>query len=314
MKNNSLGTKFLLLAVTLAILLYFGIQGGRYLSDPLTTTLAYAYQVEEATDLSGYVVRQEQVLPDETGGLLRLQRSEGERVSAGGTVALVYADQASLDRQQEMEDLGSRIEQLQFAQEAALGSEISLKLDAQITRSLLAYRADLAADRLDKAEEHETDLRSLVLKRDYTNTDTEDLSGQITELKSQLKSLQAQAASSIRRVSAPVSGIYSAVVDGYEAVLTPAALAELTPSRLSALQADGRASSQVGKLILGDTWYYAVAMDAAAAPGAGKGRRHDAALCQGRGAGFDGERRLCWAGGKRPGSGVLSKQQPICPS
>lgn len=265
MKNNSLGTKFLLLAVTLAILLYFGIQGGRYLSDPLTTTLAYAYQVEEATDLSGYVVRQEQVLPDETGGLLRLQRSEGERVSAGGTVALVYADQASLDRQQEMEDLGSRIEQLQFAQEAALGSEISLKLDAQITRSLLAYRADLAADRLDKAEEHETDLRSLVLKRDYTNTDTEDLSGQITELKSQLKSLQAQAASSIRRVSAPVSGIYSAVVDGYEAVLTPAALAELTPSRLSALQADGRASSQVGKLILGDTWYYAVAMDAAAA-------------------------------------------------
>lgn len=221
--------------------------------------------MEEATDLSGYVVRQEQVLRTRPAAFCACSGPRGNGSAPGGTVALVYADQASLDRQQEMEDLGSRIEQLQFAQEAALGSEISLKLDAQITRSLLAYRADLAADRLDKAEEHETDLRSLVLKRDYTNTDTEDLSGQITELKSQLKSLQAQAASSIRRVSAPVSGIYSAVVDGYEAVLTPAALAELTPSRLSALQADGRASSQVGKLILGDTWYYAVAMDAAAA-------------------------------------------------
>lgn len=85
MKNNSLGTKFLLLAVTLAILLYFGIQGGRYLSDPLTTTLAYAYQVEEATDLSGYVVRRSRCC-GRVGGLLRLRGPEGNGSAAGGTV------------------------------------------------------------------------------------------------------------------------------------------------------------------------------------------------------------------------------------
>lgn len=262
MKNSSFGTKCLLLAVTLGILAYFGVQGLQYLSDPLTTTLAYNYQVEEGMDLSGYVVRQEQVLADESSGLLRLQRSEGERVSVGGTVALVYADQSSLDRQQEIDDLSSRIEQLQFAQEASLGSEVSLKLDAQIMRSLLDYRAELSAGRLDSAEEHETELRSLVLKRDYTYSDTEDLSGQIAELQGQLKELKAQAASSVRAIKAPVSGVYSAVVDGYEAVLTPELLADMTPSRLNAVQADGTLTSQTGKLILGDSWYYAVAMSA----------------------------------------------------
>lgn len=262
MKNSSFGTKCLLLAVTLGILAYFGVQGLQYLSDPLTTTLAYNYQVEEGMDLSGYVVRQEQVLADESSGLLRLQRSEGERVSVGGTVALVYADQSSLDRQQEIDDLSSRIEQLQFAQEASLGSEVSLKLDAQIMRSLLDYRAELAAGRLDSAEEHETELRSLVLKRDYTYSDTEDLSGQIAELQGQLKELKAQAASSVRAIKAPVSGVYSAVVDGYEAALTPELLADMTPSRLNAVQADGTLTSQTGKLILGDSWYYAVAMSA----------------------------------------------------
>ena len=85
-------------AVTLGLLAYFGIQGLRYFDDPLTTTLAYAYEVEEGVDLSGYVVRREQVLTDDTNGLLRLQRAEGERVSAGGVVATVYADQASLDQ------------------------------------------------------------------------------------------------------------------------------------------------------------------------------------------------------------------------
>ena len=262
MKNSSFGTKCLLLAVTLGVLAYFGIQGLQYLGDPLTTTLAYNYQVEEGMDLSGYVVRREQVLADETSGLLRLQRSEGEKVGAGGTVALVYADQASLDRQREIDELSGRIEQLQFAQEASLGSEVSLKLDAQIMRSLLDYRAELAAGRLDNAEEHETELKSLVLKRDYTYSDTEDLSGQIAELQSQLKELKAQAASSVRAVKAPVSGVYSAVVDGYESVLTPGLLADMTPSQLNALQADETLTSQTGKLILGDNWYYAVTMSA----------------------------------------------------
>ena len=262
MKNSSFATKCLLLAVTLGILAYFGIQGLQYFSDPLTTTLAYNYQVEEGMDLSGYVVRREQVLADEASGLLRLQRSEGEKVGAGGTVALVYADQASLDRQKEMDELTSRIDQLQFAQEASVGSEVLLKLDAQIMRSLLDYRAELAAGRLDNAEEHETELKSLVLKRDYTYSDTEDLSGQIAELQSQLKELKAQAASSVRAVKAPVSGVYSAVVDGYETVLTPGLLADMTPSQLNAVQADETLTSQTGKLILGDSWYYAVTMSA----------------------------------------------------
>ena len=262
MKNSSFGTKCLLLAVTLGVLAYFGIQGLQYLGDPLTTTLAYNYQVEEGMDLSGYVVRREQVLADETSGLLRLQRSEGEKVGAGGTVALVYADQTSLDRQREIDELSGRIEQLQFAQEASLGSEVSLKLDAQIMRSLLDYRAELAAGRLDNAEEHETELKSLVLKRDYTYSDTEDLSGQIAELQSQLKELKAQTASTVRTVKAPVSGVYSAVVDGYETVLTPEMLADMTPSQLNALQADETLTSQTGKLILGDSWYYAVTMSA----------------------------------------------------
>lgn len=262
MKNSSFGTKCLLLAVTLGVLAYFGIQGLQYLGDPLTTTLAYNYQVEEGMDLSGYVVRREQVLADEASGLLRLQRSEGEKVSAGGTVALVYADQASLDRQREIDELSGRIEQMQFAQEASLGSEVSLKLDAQIMRSLLDYRTELAAGRLDNAEEHKTELKSLVLKRDYTYSDTEDLSGQIAELQSQLKELKAQAASSVRAVKAPVSGVYSAVVDGYETVLTPGLLADMTPSQLNALRADDTLTSQTGKLILGDSWYYAVTMSA----------------------------------------------------
>jgi hypothetical protein len=260
MKNNALGTKLLMALVTLGVLAYFGIQAVRYFDDPLTTTLAYAYEVEEGMDLSGYVVRQEQVLSDGTSGLLRLQRAEGERVSVGGTVATVYADQASLDRENEIDALQTRIEQLEYAQEASLGSEASLKLDAQILQGIVDYRGSLAADRLYDAETQGSELRALVLKRDYTYSDSTDLSGQITELQTQLKTLNSRSASSTRRITAPVSGLYSAVVDGYEQVLTPDILADLTPSQLSALRPDETVASQVGKLVLGDKWYYVASM------------------------------------------------------
>ena len=261
MKNSSLGMKILMAAVTLGVLVYFGFQAVRYFDDPLTTTLAYTYQVEEKTTLSGYVVREEQVLPEDDG-LLRLQRSEGERISKGGLVATAYADQASLDRQNEIDDLEARIGQLEYAQEAALGADVSMKLDDQILRDLLAVRSALAADRLAEAGEQGRELRSLVLKRDYTDTDTEDLASQIEALEAQVKTLKSQAASSTRRITAPLSGLYSAVVDGYETVLTPEMLKDLTPSALKGIKPDEGVRSRVGKLILGDSWYYTAVMDA----------------------------------------------------
>ena len=79
---KALGMTLLTVVICLAVLGYFGLQGVWYLSDPLTTVLAYGYQVSESVEVSGCVVRQEQPLPDSAGGLLRIQRAEGERVSA----------------------------------------------------------------------------------------------------------------------------------------------------------------------------------------------------------------------------------------
>ena len=261
MKNKTLGMKILLAVVTLGVLGYFAIQAVRYFGDPLTTTLAYPYEVQMTTALSGYVVREEMVLPDDTSGLLQLQRAEGERVSAGGVIAVAYADQATLDRQQEIQSLETQIEQLQYAADAALGAEVSLRLDTQILQDIIDYRTALAADRLDQAEDCGQSLRSLVLKRDYTYSDTTDFSAQVAELQSQLNQLRSQTGASTRRITAPQAGLYSAVVDGYETVLTPQALETLTPSQFSELEPDTSVSSTVGKLILGDTWYYAAVMD-----------------------------------------------------
>lgn len=254
-------------ALFLGVAAYFGVQAVHYLDDPLGVTLVYRYEVEQTVDLTGFVAREERLLPDEGGGLLRIQRAEGERVAAGGVVASVYADQASLDRQAEIDSLESRVEQLQYAQDLALAAETTRKLDAQITQNLLEYRRFLAADRLYDAENTALELRALVLKRDYSDTGSGDIAQQLQELGARLLELRSQAEGSVRRVTAPEAGLYSAETDGFETVLTPDTLKDLTPSALSALTADPAAASRTGKLVLGDAWYYAAALsveDAAA--------------------------------------------------
>ena len=264
MKRSSLGIKFLMLAITLGILVYFSFQIFNYFDNPLSTTMAYNYSVDECVEITGgYVIRREEVLPDDDSDLLRLQRKEGERVSSGGMVAMVYVDQASLDRQSEMESLAARIEQLEYAQESAYGYEANVKLDAQIAQSIRDVRGALAAGRLDTAESHTASLRAMVLKRDFSWSDLEDVDTLLDTLRQELRTLRSQTAGSVRRISAPRAGLYSAVVDGYETVLMPESMEGLTPSQMASIQADPAVKSNVGKLILGDTWYYAAVMPAA---------------------------------------------------
>lgn len=78
-KKSGIGTKLLMAALFLGVAGYFGIQAFQYLDDPLGVTLAYRYEVEQAVDMTGYVVREERVLPDEGGGLLRIQRAEDRK-------------------------------------------------------------------------------------------------------------------------------------------------------------------------------------------------------------------------------------------
>ena len=79
-----------------------------------------------------------------------------------------------------------------------------------------------------------------------------------------MKSLRSQAANSVKTIRSPRSGLFSAVVDGYETVLTPDLLSTLTPSALDKL-APADIPANTGKLILGENWYYVGVVSAAEA-------------------------------------------------
>ena len=89
--------------------------------------------------------------------------------------------------------VSGQLEQLQYAQDAALSSEVSLRLDSDILHRITELRRSLSEDKLISAEDTASELKALVLKRSYTYKEGEDLSGAIAELEGQIKSLKASA-------------------------------------------------------------------------------------------------------------------------
>ena len=112
--NNTRVFRFLSIALLAAIALYFAAQGYFALTDPFTTTLVYQSSAEDTIDVSGWLVRDEEVLSGESG-TVRHEVSEGERVGKGQTVATVYSGSDALDTVQQIEAKELQLQQLQFA-------------------------------------------------------------------------------------------------------------------------------------------------------------------------------------------------------
>lgn len=259
MKQSNFVWRTLGIAGILAVFLYFAGSIAGYLLDPLTTSAAYNYHSEDSITVSGYLVRDEEVLAN-NNGLVYVTREEGERVSKGNSVAVVYHSEEALSQAQQLEDLRIQLEQLEYAQSVATGSQEVLKLDSNIMDSIYAIRQNMNSEQYTEAEKEASTLRTLILKRDYTYSGEGDIEGQIESLTTQLRSLASATKSGSTAITVSKGGYYSSLVDGYETVLTPESLETMTPSSLREIQPDTTLSSSVGKMIYGNTWYYVTAM------------------------------------------------------
>ena len=258
MKNSTLATRLAMAAVFLAVIIYFGFSAASYFTDPYTATLAYSFVGERAVTVSGYVVRDEEVLPG-GGELVYSNRREGERVSAGGTVAQIYQSAQALQDANILRSLQEQAEQLDYAAALAAGSRTSVRLDDEITSALIGVRQSMSAGGLTAAADQSAALRTAVLKRSYAYSGSGGLDASAVALRERISALAASADPGTARITAPRAGLFSSLVDGYESVLTRENILALTPSSYRAITPEAGAAG-VGRLVYGTGWSFVTMM------------------------------------------------------
>ena len=241
------------------VLGYFGMQIVSTLTDSGLTATAYWYRAEQTVSVSGWVVREEQLLPRQEG-VLELPLAEGERVGKGQVVACVYPSAKALQQVQELRDKQEQLSQLEQAEQSRLDANAALRIDSSLRQELLTLKQ--AQNRRDAAamEQSTGTVQALTVRRSYAYGEEGLLQEQITQLRQEIQTLRSTAQTGQSAVYAQQSGLYSAVSDGYETVLTPETVCDLLPSELRRVQADTGTLSNVGRLIGGDCWYFAAVL------------------------------------------------------
>ena len=268
MKQGKSFTTFVIIALAVVLAVYLGFYALRAFQDPYGTTLVYLYTVNDSVEADGVIVRREQVLPAQSG-IVEITRAEGERVGMGQEVALVYQNSQAQSNQEQLDALELEIDLLEYAISQSGGVDSAARLDEDILQALVDLRAACALGDYADLEEQVLEIKSDVLKRGYTYGDgltSADLSAQLQDLRNQRSALQQQSAFTTGRVTAPQSGTFSNLVDGYESLLTPESVFQLTPSSLAELiDNPPAADSALGKLITSSRWYFAASLPGEAA-------------------------------------------------
>lgn len=262
MRESTLATKMMIAILCLGVAVYLAVYFVRGWEEPLVTTRAYAYTQDVGTEASGILVRQETILPDAGGSYVDHILGEGEKAAAGQAAALLYTDPAALTTRQAIRTLTAEIEQLQYALDDRTQTGDASRLDSQVLASITALRSLTAQGDLTTLEDCALNLRTMVFKRDFAYGDG-SAAGQLSQLiqskQEQLAQLNASLNQVARVVYTPATGVFSGTVDGWEGLINPSQLDDLTAQSLSALlsQTPAPATGPVGKLITGSTWYFA---------------------------------------------------------
>lgn len=254
MRKSDFVTKIVMGVILLAVICYIGFYIVSSFVNPFKSTLAVKITVRESFSVSGIVVRNETVVS--TGGYssVNVVLSEGERVETGGTVASVYNNEGALVQIREMEALDAKIESFGEILEAGVGTANVRTLDEDIKSRVFEMVKAVRNRSFSDISDIKTELEANILKK---TAGSEDLQSKLLILRQQRLAL-GSAASSAKRIVAPVSGIFSSSVDGFENLKTKD-LGSLTVSSLNNLLLEKKSAGPdaIGKLVSGTRWYYA---------------------------------------------------------
>lgn len=251
MRRSDFLMKLMSVVLLVAITAYIGLYIYNTANNPLKTAFAGRYIVEDRGYAKGYIIRTESVLTS-GNGVVSLLPDEGEKVASGQAVAVVYEGDSALARASEIRLLQIEIRQAESSAALATGQN-----SAAADESLLLLSSAVNHRDLSRLEDISLSVRESIFTSSGDSIDDAGLS----VMKSRLAALLSQREDT-ETFYAPMGGVFSAAVDGFEAV-GPDSLGEVTPSALDSLFSVPRVTgAPLGKLITGIKWYYAAMLDA----------------------------------------------------
>lgn len=259
MKKKQKGWQALVtLLLCVVVIGYIGFQSYRSIFSHVDTELAVMHSVYESIEAEGLVYRTETVIPATVNGHAYYTVENGTRVAKNNAIASVYEDASGGRIKQEIERIDRQIAALKSIQADASTERITLDtLNEQTRDSLQSLVRNTENGTFTEGEDAGFDILTLLSKKQIITGKSVDFSAKIKELENEQKSLKAQYKAPKSTVKAPVAGYFADRTDGFESLLKPEALTNLSVYELEKhLQTQPSVDNSTGgKIVSGYEWY-----------------------------------------------------------
>ena len=209
-----------------------------FLNRPIETQHVRYAQIEERVNADGYIVRDETVYMSASGGTVDSAVREGERVAKGMRIASVYRSGIDEKLKQEINEVDEMLAKLEntMPQKQLFGNDlvtVETRIKENVADIVKAARLGLytqitvSKKAIDTLAGH----RAEVAGADSPKQST------VAELTAKKKELEGRINSEKQEIYAAVGGVYSAKVDGYEGILRPDSIKDMTVAEFESIPA-----------------------------------------------------------------------------
>mgnify|MGYP007078055964 CR=1 FL=1 len=253
MKKTNATLNAAIAVLFVGVMLYLGVYVFRSVNSGYVTAEAVYVDLNVSTQTTGLIVREEAWLQSDQA-FVDVIAADGKNVAAGEVVANGMESQNSMESTARIHELEMQISRA----EAAADSSLTADEDADIRSALFSLSAAVARGEISRVYEPEVVISSRLFRGSSLAVDSSELS----RMKAELEQLRRQTKASSETITAPVAGIFTTAVDGYEHLM-PDDLDGLTPETLRELASQRRdREGCFGKIVTGTKWYYAALVNA----------------------------------------------------
>ena len=238
-----------------------------FVNPPVKSEMVLYDTIVVDEEYDGIIVRDETVVKADSSGVLESLATENNVVKKGKMIASVYSGSQDTQTQAKLKQVNQRIAEITGAQGSSLVFEgDQAKIESNISARISDMIISINSKNIRNVAELKGDLNVLIDKKNEVSGESGSVATMLDELKAQKEQYERLLSASRQNLFAPVAGIYSTLIDGFEEVLSSKVLSSMTVENFKTIQktepeiTEG-ADKPVCKIISNTDWHVAVVMN-----------------------------------------------------
>lgn len=257
--DKSLTKRLIIGAITALVVVYvvYLFVSSNYKSTNIKTEIATYMSVTDSIDTTGTILRDEEYLTSDNGGVLVFDVENGDKVTANGVIAHVYDSEEQAVNTKKIEALDSKISELKTLNKVMSSTNIGLdNVNGQMKNGLVNFAYQLNSLDFSDINDAESSLLYTINERQIITGQVKNFNSKIEEYEAEKSQLESNASQSNSVIRTKDSGYFEANTDGYENSYDIKNIKDITLEDYNNLQPQTNPpSNSIGKMIKGVMWY-----------------------------------------------------------